>query len=262
MKFLEYINSIPVKFTAKHYQIFGESTEHLKNNELNSSESWNILRQNHPFFSISGDREEWIRVSENIVKKDGQDGSLVQRAKDIVEVLKNNNIRNIFSAGVGGAGLEYQIKKNIPEVGLVCSEYTKLNVEALQKVFIEANDIVLFDILNGDWKNVNLKYLESGGVLIMYRLDAGFTNLEWRKIFKAVSDSGIERVLYIPTACLTMRSLYNRKYRELKWFVTGTKISFAGYIRTQKTFESYWNNFYKQEELNFGGLKGFFLKKD
>lgn len=44
------------------------------------------------------------------------------------------------------AGLEYQIKKNLPEIKLTCSEYSIVNLEFLKKVFTECDNIIFFDI--------------------------------------------------------------------------------------------------------------------
>ncbi len=260
--FLKYINSIPVRFTMKHYQVFGDSKNHLKDNALVSVESWDELRENHPHFSVSSDRQEWLKSVELKVTKDGQDNGLVERAKDIVSLLKKENIKSVFSVGVGGAGLEYQIKKQMPEVNIYCSEYSQKNVDTLNKVFVEAGAIVTFDIVKGDWNIVKNTYLQnSSTALLMYRLDAGFTDAEWRHIFETIYESGVERLIYIPTTLLTVFSIFNRKKREMVWHFKKEPVSFAGYLRTKKEFESYWEGLYIKEDVVFGGLKGFYLKK-
>ncbi len=261
VNFLKHINSIPFRFTIKHYQIFGDSKNALKDNSLTSVESWNELRENHPHFSIPSSREEWLKAVELQVTKDGQDRGLAVRAKNIVDLLKKENFKSIFSAGVGGAGLEYQIKKQMPSLTVVCSEYSQKNVEILKKVFIESSDIITFDIIKGDWKHIKNDYLcDSTSILLMYRLDAGFTNKEWREMFESMFNSGIQRIVYIPTTLLTVLSIFNRKKRELEWYLNKRPVSFCGYLRTQKEFESFWSGLYEQEVIIFGGLKGFFLK--
>jgi hypothetical protein len=261
-KILKYINSIPFGFTVKHYQTFGSSKKLLKDNALLSVSSWDELREHHPHFSIPENRQEWLDVSELKVVKDGQDKSLINRAKDVVSFLKKENIKSVFSAGCGGAGLEYQIKKNMSEAEVVCSEYSEKNVTSLKKVFLESNDIIVFDILKGDWNSVREKYIKNNSAtLLMYRLDAGFTNTEWREIFEKIHKSGIENIIYIPTTFLTMLSLWNRKYREIKWFLKNEEVSFAGHLRTKKTFQSFWSGLYSEKDMEFGGLKGFVLKR-
>jgi hypothetical protein len=259
-KILKYINSIPFPFTMRHYQIFGETASKMKNNELASVESWNVLRREHPHFSVPTSREEWLYVSEANVKKDGQDSLFVERAKDAIKLLRRENVKKIFSVGVGGAGLEYQIKKNMPEVNLVCSEYSMDNVELLKKVFIESDNVVKFDVLKDSWLEVKEKYLKNNGICLIYRIDASFSDDEWFKIFKDIHSAGIEKILLIPTGMLTILSIFNRKWREIKWFFKRTPVLFSGHIRTKKQFEKFWKGFYNHEDLFLGGFKGFLLK--
>ncbi len=261
-KFLKYLNSIPFRFTIKHYQVFGESKKDLRDNALVSVESWDTLRENHPHFSISSKREEWLKAVNLEVVKDGQDKGLVSRSRDIVNLFKREKIKSVFSVGVGGAGLEYNIKKQMPELNIFCSEYSEKNVEVLKKVFVEANSVVVFDILKGDWQAIKNTYLQnSSNTLLMYRLDAGFTNEEWREIFESIYNSGVERIVYIPTTLLTAFSVFNRKKRELGWFLKKEPVSLAGYLRTKKEFESFWDGLYEKEDVVFGGLKSFYLKR-
>lgn len=260
--FLKYINSIPFRFTMRHYQNFGGSALKLKDNSLNFVESWDNLRAEHPHFSIPKVRAEWLETAELKVVKDGQDKGLVERAKNIARVLKRENINTVFSVGVGGAGLEYHIKKNLPGVKVFCSEYSEQNVEALKGVFVECDGVVRFDILKGDWAQIKNTYLlDKSATLLVYRIDASFTDTEWRQIFENIYASGISNVVYIPTTLLSLLSVWNRKQRELLWFLKNNKISFAGHLRTKKTFQSFWAGLYGEEEYVFGGLKGFLLKK-
>lgn len=259
---LKYINSIPFRFTMNHYQVFGRSKDLLKNNALISVESWDELRQNHPHFSISENREEWLKAVQLEIIKDGQDKGLINRAKEISVLLRRENISTLFSVGVGGAGLEYQVKKSMPGLNIFCSEYSKKNVEILKKVFLESAGVITFDILKDDWNLLKNNYIKNkSSVLLMYRLDAGFTNDEWRKIFESIHDSGIENIIYIPTTLLTAISIWNRKKRELGWLLKKEKTSFAGYLRTSKEFKSFWSGLYKEEEMSLGGLKSFYLTR-
>lgn len=259
--FLKFINSMPFPFTMRHYQIFGESTRLMKNNALDSGESWDALRADHPFFSISPEREEWLAASEVRIQKDGQDSRLIERARDIAALIKQKGTDRIFSVGVGGAALEYQLKKLIPDVPIVCSDYSEVTVDRLRKVFIEADGIIRFDALNGDWAEMNEKYMGKNGLCIMYRIDASFSDAEWKKIFRRIHGGGIAAVLYIPTGTLTFLSVYNRKSREIGWFLRRIPAVFSGYIRTRKRFEEYWKNLYGTDERTLGGLKSFLLIK-
>jgi len=257
--FLKYINSIPFSLTIKHYQTFGYSASLFKNAELNSAESWDALRTTHPQFSISQNRKEWLRASEAQIKKDGQDRGLLQRAKDVESLLKKENKNSIFSVGVGGAGLEYQLKKINPNLKIVCSEFAPQNVELLKSVFLEADQVVQFDILNGDWKSIKEKYLFNSSVCLMYRVDASFSDEEWRYIFEKLHAAKINDILFIPSSFLSILSIFNRKWREIRWTMSKTKVVFSGYLRTKSTFKSYWNSLYNEKAGNFGGINGFLL---
>lgn len=259
---LNFINSIPFNLTIKHYQTFGEASAYLENHKLDSSYSWDILRLKHAHFSVPVDREEWLKAAETKIKKDGQDGGLLERVRDITALLKREKINSIFSVGVGGAGLEYQIKKSMPDIKLVCSEYAPRNIKLLKKVFIESNEIIFFNVLKGDWNFIKQHYLKDAhSVLLMYRLDASFTDDEWGRIFSTLYNAGIESIIYIPSSFLTLLSLLNRKKREIRWLITRRPISFAGYLRTRKKSQQFWASLYEEKALSFGGLNGFFLKR-
>lgn len=249
---LQYLNSFPVMFTSRHYQEFGESTEHLKDGVLDSPDSWDELREHHEHYSIGRTRDEWLRAAEGMVKKDGQDGGMVQRAADIVESLRNLDARSLFSVGVGGAGLEYQIKKRMPDIHLTCSEYAPQNVEMLRKVFTECEAFEVFDILKGDWSRA----AAAGDTVLMYRVDPHFTDSEWRTIFTAMHAAGITHIIYIPCTCLSVRSWLFRLRRRILWTLTRMPVAFAGYVRTKARFESFWGGLYKSETLSYGVRSG------
>jgi hypothetical protein len=260
-KILKYINSMPFRFTMKHYQIFGESTAQMKDQGLMSPESWDVLRETHPFFSIPENREEWVAVSELKVKKDGQDNMLIERARDVVSLLQREKVDRVFSIGVGGAGLEYQLKKMLPDLKVVCSDYSEVTVVRLKKVFTESEEVIRFDIHNDSLTEAQKKYIGEKGICIMYRIDASFSDEEWTQIFKRFSEAGIQKVLYIPTGMLTILSTYNRLSRQIKWFFQKTPVVLCGHVRTKKSFEGFWSEYYQQEDLVFGGLKGFLLTR-
>jgi hypothetical protein len=259
-KILRYISSMPFAFTMKHYQVFGDSTAHMKDQALLSPESWDTLRKEHPFFSISTHRDEWLAASELKVKKDGQDSELADRATHIVSFLREHHIRTIFSVGSGGAALEYQLKKMMPDLEVTCSDYSPVTVETLKRVFMEADRIVQFDMQQDSWDEVS-KYLGEHGVCLMYRIDAGLSDHEWQEIFERMYRAGIKQVLVIPSGTLTLMSIYNRKRRELKWMFTGVQRVWSGYLRTTKRFRQQWTKQYADHEYRFGGLKGFFLER-
>ena len=252
-RLLRYVNSIPFSLTIKHFYPLSRS--------LDSRESWDILRQSHPHFSISPEREEWLKAAEGEVKKDGQDGGFIQRAKDVVSVIDKLGAASVFSVGVGGAGLEYQIKKMRPNIKLVCSEYSRVAVERLTKVFKEADTVVLFDMKDGDWYQTLDEVGNRRQLYLMYRIDIELNNSEFRRIFENMNEAGVQDILIIICGHLTLRGLFNRLFQRLKWKIENTPYAFAGYLRTSRTFPRFWKNLYTSKELEFGGLKGFLLRK-
>ncbi len=261
IRFLKYLNSLPIHLTVKNYYTFDAITTRLKNGELNSQESWDLLRESHPHFSISENRNEWLRAAEIQITKDGQDHGLLQRAQDIARLIERLGITSLFSVGVGGAGLEYQIKKIKPELALTCSEYSAPAVAILKKVFLECNSIILFDITRSDWSATRAADDLKKQLYLMYRIDASFLDKEWVKIFDTMAQAGIENILYIPTSCLTILGLRNRLYRRLFWKLRSIPHAFCGYNRTKTVFKSFWQKHYVDTEVVCGGLHGFLLTR-
>ncbi|MCC7357353.1 hypothetical protein IT408_02485 [Candidatus Uhrbacteria bacterium] len=259
-KFLKLINNLPFKFTIAHVETFGSQTRVLKEGKLDSPESWDLLRRDHPHFSISSNRKEWLEICNLKTKKDGQDGGLIRRAKDIVALLKESYVTSLFSVGAGGAGLEYHVKNMFPQLYLVCSEYAADNVDLLKKVFLEADEVVSFDMKAIDWKQA-LRQREVGEHLVlMYRIDPHATDKEWRKIFERMHGEDVKNILFIPCGFLTLHSLIKRKWRILKLSLQGESFVFSGYLRTRMTYESYWDGLYRAKLHKFGGLDGYYLQ--
>lgn len=262
-KILKHINSIPFPLTMKYRYSFDKTNHLLKNGELSSPDSWDVLRLHHPHFSISTNRDEWLQASDSVIKKDGQDGALAKRANDVVSIIDRLEVTDLFSVGVGGAGLEYQIKKIKPSLHLICSEYSRVSVDILKKVFTEADSIIEFDINNPDW-SIGIKNVDPKKQLcLLYRIDIGFSDDEFRKIFKNMHDSGIDNVLIIMCGRLTVLRLVNRFFEWLGfvWKSGFKKRAFSGYLRTTNIFESFWSPLYTTKELDCGGLKSFLLKR-
>jgi hypothetical protein len=258
IEFLKYLNSLPFNLTVKHYYPFGEATASLKDEKLNSSESWDALRVSHPNFSIADERESWVRQCEMGVNKDGQDGSLNARAVAIVNLLKAYKFSSIHSVGVGGAALEYHIKRLYPNLRMTVSDYAPKNVEILKRVFHECDSVIEFDLLSKDWS-------AWGGderlCIMMCRIDTELTDEQWRNVFKNMYESKIMNALYITSRILTFKYLYSEKKRYALHKLFQKDISFAGYRRTKSVFRSFWASKYQEHEFMFGGLSGFLLSR-
>lgn len=260
-KFLCYINSLPVAIAVKNSFNFGQPGQILENQELNSAAAWDVLRTQHEHFSVVDNRETWLLAAEGLQKKDGQDGDFVMRARQIAGLLTKYDVRSLFSAGVGGAGLEYQLKKNRPEIKLVCSEYSLVNLELLKKVFWECDSIIYFDLLQADW-NVTKNVVDPKHHLcLLYRIDPSFTTRELQEIFKNMGAAGIENVLFIPGGRLTLAGLLKLFCKRIKGYWQNINFVFAGYLRTEKMFRSCWLGYEIVAIDDLMGLKGYWLKR-
>lgn len=258
---LKFINTMPFSLTVRHYFAFDDVTSSLKDGKLLSKESWDTLREKHSHFSIPSNREEWLEVSSGKVKKDGQDGGFVNRAREVSELIKRNGFTHIFSVGVGGAGFEYQLKKMNPRLHITCSDYSPVTVKRLSKVFTEADSVTLFDMKKDSWALALEGVSSEKQLCLLYRVDIDLTDDEFRDIFEQMSSIGIKNVLVILCGTLTLRGLLNRLWQRFLWTIQRTKYSLAGYLRTKKAYRNMWQHFYDDKELELGGLKSFLLKK-
>jgi hypothetical protein len=243
---------------VKHYYPFGETTKSLKDGELNSPESLDTLRVSHPHFSFISERESWVRQCELGINKDGQDGCLNERAVEIVDLLKANKLTSIHSVGVGGAALEYHIKRLYPELRMIISEFAPQNVEMLQKVFYECESIILFNVLAENW---SMWGRDERLCVMIYRVDPHLTDEQWRNVFMNLYESQVVNILFIPSSPLTLRSLYAEMKRYVLCKLIRKEISFAGYGRTRTVFRSFWASKYQEHELSFSGMNGFMLSR-
>ena len=253
--------SLPFRFTMKHYHVFssGVVKTRFKEEKLDSPESWDMLRTTDPLFTIADTRDEWIEVSTQAVRKDGQDVHLAKRAREIAEILWAKNISTVFSTGSGGAGLEYLLYSVFPELKILCSEYAPATVSALKKVFLEAEDIILFDIKESNWNVVTERMDAKNTLCLMYRLDAQFTDNEWKEIFTRLAGAGVVQVLFIPTGFLTMKGLLSRLRSRITWFLKRRPMVFSGYLRTKETMHTYWERNFQSTEYVVGGMTSFWL---
>lgn len=253
--------SLPFRFTMTHYHVFDRSVSvnAFKDGKLDSAESWDLLREKEPMFSVPETRDEWIEVMEHGVRKDGQDARLKERGILIADRLTSEGITSLVSFGSGGAGLEYHIHKRLPGLRIVCSEYAPKTVMLLQQVFSEA-EVVQFDLMNDSFDLLTQREDATTTLELIYRLDAQFSDSQWKEIFEKMHQAGVKNVLFIPTGFLTLRSLLSRIRQRIIWKMQNKQAVFSGYLRTKKTFVSYWDRHFSATEQVLAGMTGFWLQ--
>jgi hypothetical protein len=234
--------------------------DHL-HTDLDSATSWDELRISDPHFSIPNNREEWIRVCNSEIKKDGQDGAILDRTNTVVEIIQKLGIQQVFSIGSGSAGLEYQIKKRLPQLHLVCSEYSSVNVAALKQVFIECDNVVYFDLNSSPYEDIVKLSHNQDPLVIINRVDIHLSNNELNQIFKKLYDAGITHVLIILCGVVTIRGIWNRMAQRFYWNKEGKRPAFAGHLRSKVSFPHFWSQYYVHTSLLCGGLPAYILEK-
>lgn len=213
-----------------------------------------MLREAHPRYSFSGEREAWLKEL-YIHKKDGQDKEIDQRAADIVSFCRQHDFRSIFSVGVGAAGLEYRIAKLAPEIKITVSEYPPETVKKLKAVFHEGT-VIKFDAFDPlAWKQIDPLSL-----VLIYRMDREFTPKEWRQIFKAMRSAGIRHSLFVLQYTFTILWYVQERLRTWKAISKGFRVQMAGYIHNVPSLRNLWKKQYSDTPVRIGSWQGFFLQ--
>jgi hypothetical protein len=250
---LRTINQLPFHFTIRHYFPLSEQDASFAGVQLETPAAWDAVRKSHPHFTTPETRDAWMASFKE--KRDGQDSNTPYRAKDIAKIVREGHFTSMHSLGVGSAALEYYILQEVPELDMAVSEYNEESVRRLQKVFPEAHP-KLFDIMTSPWGTVPEKHL-----VLIHRLDAHLTDAEWRQAFQRMYDSGVQAVLFIPTKFLTIKNMFKELSMRMRATLRGHSLSFAGYKRTQKSYEYSWTGLYDGPLINIGRLQGFLLKR-
>lgn len=241
-----------MRLTVKHHYFFGKKAQDVGNNLLQPT-SWDKIRldgdESTPF-SIPQDRNNWL-------KKAKGHALMAQRGKAISDFLKRNKeYKKIYSFGIGQGFMECNLKLNYPEIFLVCSDFAPKAVERLEKVFLEANRVEIFNMLEDNWKNYG-----PDALYVFHRLDADFSDRQWGDIFKKMSQSGIENILFVPCDISSIKFLIRETIGYFHQLTMGRKMSFAGYLRTKDQFHYLLGKYYDIiGEFPVHDLTGFLLK--
>ena len=255
---LSLLNHPPIGYTIRQYFTRHGQGDYLDKHSLDSPELWDALREAHPNFVIPKDRESWLKMLADETQKDGLDGRLPERADSIARLLASHRIERLHSLGVGSAGLEYQIKKRLPNLHLTVSEYAPQNVDVLKELFHECDEIRRFDLFGDAWN----EYADQPNqVVLLNRLDPLFSNAQWTEAFDKMGRAGVTHILYIPAWILTVKSYLQAHRRHLGYKLSKTPTVFTGWARTRPVQERFWAAHYAHTEHSLAGLQGFFLTK-
>lgn len=239
-----------MELTLKYYHYFNDSEKELGGN-LNTPGSWDVLRTKEGVqgaYYIPEDRGAWQKICLS-------NESLKLKARDIVRLI-GSKFNAIYSFGVGAAYLEFLIKKEDSSLQLKCSDFASEGVRRLKKVFVEADEVFSFDMIDGDWS-----VIDSQGICFFYRVDTVFDDDQWKTVFGKMRSAGIKDILFIPCGMISLRRILYQQVKYAVFKLLGRKMTFSGYIRTKKRFVSLLSEFYEiGDVVNIGGSAGFLLK--
>lgn len=241
-----------MKVTWRHYYSFPKVGDKQALASLFSAEAWDEVRtavRGDPFY-MPMKREEWIQICQ--ASPEARDA-----AEDLARFLDRTNQTAVFSAGVGRACVEYHLKALRPCIQLICAEFSSEMVYRLKTVFSECDEVIRFDLLRDAWPR-----LESGGLVLLNRVDTELDDAQWEELFTRLRDAGIDNILLIATGFLGPKEVLLELWRRLRSRFGHQPLTHAGYIRTKSRLMELWGPSYCiEEESRFGGLTGFWLRR-
>ncbi|MDP9190830.1 MAG: hypothetical protein M3P06_03905 [Acidobacteriota bacterium] len=245
-----------MRFTARHFFAFGSSDELLGSSGISSQDSWDRLRldERETHFSIPISRPDWLRLCAGTYSRDGA-GMPAERARDIIAIVRDLGLKGVCSFGVGGAYLEYNIKKEAPDLFLSCSDYTCGSIERLQQVFTECDEIRCLDL------EKDALPVREGMLYLLSRIETEFSNPRWKAVFRRLSEQGAEYVLMVPNNYLTRSRLFSEISQRIRGRLAGKPLRFAGYMRTRDALQALWARDYQLiRSMSVGHNEGLLLK--
>ena len=156
----------------------------------------------------------------------------------ILQMCASND--NFISFGCGKGILEWHMKRQAGDrIRVTCSDYTPQQLEKLKKVFVDCDSFLLFDMLEGDYSQVDKR-----ATVIIYRCSTEFTYKQYRQIFKKMYDRGIETIVFVPTEIITIKQGLRRYKAYAKDLLKGRKLTFCGWNYLEKELVSMFDDYY------------------
>ena len=247
-------NQIPIRLTLPHFYYGADRTA-----GTSDAEFWDHLRATDPHFGFPRERQEWVHYCEALATRDGVDSDLPSRASSVVEVLRSLGIRRLFSVGVGGAAFEFYLHRLAPDIRLVCSEFSRHNVEAVARVFTECEAVVPFDLAKDDWGPWGNG---DGTLCLLWRVDPHLDDQQWRTAFRRAHDGGVQYILFGVGGALTFRRLARRAVSWLRKPMGRGARTRVGWVRSDPVFPTLWAPWFRtSSRQSFSGVSTFLLER-
>lgn len=217
----------------KHYFAFEEKYSRNDFKKL-SAANWDILRTDDVPGPFSIEKE--INAFEENCKTVAD---YRETAEIICGLIKEHKMGNrLVSLGCGKGVAEYHIKKIMPWLHVMCTDYAQKGIEQLAKVFIDCDEFGTFDMLSGDYVAWGGK---TGSILLMYRVSTEFSIEQWRSIFDRIYNANIEYVIFVPAEIMTLWIALKEKVMLLYNILSGKKVTFCGWMYSLSDFFRFFN---------------------
>ena len=221
---------------TKHYFVFtnSESMSHL------NKEAWDSLRMGtgNPAFQFEATLEEY---ETNCTRRT----DCREMAKAIRDAILSigAGVSSVVSLGAGKGIVEWHLKKLLPSLPMICTDYAESGVASLRQLFPACDKVMVFDMLKGDYS-----VFGKDAVLLMNRVSTEFSPSEWMQIFRLCKSSGIKYILFIPTELASIWLKTMETLRHLARRVLRRRDTFCGWLYSQREFDRLVSDQYKIEE--------------
>lgn len=221
---------------AKHYYIFNSPRSMFSLDK----EGWDLLRTgtDNPAFQFETTQADY---EANCVKR----ADCHEVAKTIKLLIKSldANVSSVISLGAGKGIVEWHLKKLLPDMPLICTDYAESGVASLRRLFRACDRVMVFDMLKGDYSAFG-----EDAILLMNRVSTEFTSTEWQQIFRACKASGIKRILFMPTELASIRLKVMETLRHFVRKILGRRDTFCGWLYSKRELESLMSKCYNIEK--------------
>lgn len=206
----------------KHYFYFDKNVSKKMTGNKLDKENWEVLRANAVAgpFAFESTKEEYVK---NIKRQE----TYKERARIIAKMLKNTNIKQIVSLGTGKGIIEYYLKLYLPEISIICTDYTEQSIKKLSE-YTNCDSCKVFDMLNG-----NYNQFEKETCILAYRVSTGFSLGQWKRIMNNIYKSDVEKMIFVPTEVLTVGEVLQEIKIRVKNILIGKRTMMCGWKYTK-----------------------------